>query len=92
MQLKPACYGAFGNWATTSESVDRCNVGAVQKCFCCLFSHLRGWVWSTALSGIERANRGNSCASAKTAQFDSPFHPGRCDVTMKNAVCLIGEW
>ena len=47
-----ACYGAFGNWTTTSESVDRCNVGAVQKRFRRLFSHLRSWVWSTALSGI----------------------------------------
>ena len=68
-------YGAFSNWATTSESVDGCNVGTAQKRFCRLFSHLHGWAWSAVLSSIEHANRGNYCALAKTAQFDGPFHP-----------------
>ena len=36
-------------------------------------SHLCGWVWSTALSNINSANRSNNCGD----QFEVPFHPVR---------------
>ena len=51
--------------------------------------YFHSWVWSTVLSGIELANRGNNCAPAKTAWFDGPFHPGcTCTCTCNSRWCL----
>ena len=47
-------YEAFGCWATTSESVDACNVDAEHKLLSSYISHMHLRSWSGDTDSIER--------------------------------------